>query len=71
MSERQSQSEKILAHLQAGKTLTPMDALRLFGCFRLGGRVFDLRKQGHPIKSELVEVGGGKRVARYSLEARG
>lgn len=61
-----SQSTLILAHLQSGKTLTPIEALNKFGCFRLGARVFQLRK-AHPIHTEMVKR-GKKFVASYSLK---
>lgn len=64
---RVSQSTKILAHLQSGHRLTPIDALNLFGCFRLGARCWDLRKQGYDIKTEIVEK-NGKHFASYWLE---
>ena len=64
---RESQAEAILQALQSGRKLTPIDALREFSCFRLGARVFDLKKQGHEIKTEIVRTPSGKRVAEYSL----
>lgn len=62
----ESQNKSILGVLMQGKTITPMDALELCGCFRLSARIYDLREQGHNIKSEMMEV-NGKRVANYSL----
>lgn len=63
-----SQSEAILADLRKGKKLTPLEALREYGCFRLGARIFDLRKDGHPIKSERVtDPKTNKSYARYWL----
>lgn len=35
-----SQSVQIKAALLRGETLTPLDALRRFGCFRLGARIW-------------------------------
>lgn len=61
-----SQTEAILAHLKTGRSLTPIDALNLFGCFRLGARIHDLRKQGFDIETEEEEK-DGKRFARYWL----
>ena len=61
-----AQNNQILKYLQTGKSLTPMDALKKFGCFRLGARIYDLRCDGHSIMSQMVEV-GDKRVARYTL----
>lgn len=65
-----SQLNTILYELKKGRALTPQDALREIGCFRLGARVHELREQGWPIHREIVEVEGHHgpaRVARYSL----
>lgn len=61
-----SQSDRILDYLATGKPLTPLMALRRFGCFRLGARIYDLKRDGHRITSELVKRGGA-RVAEYRL----
>ena len=64
----ETQNEKIKKYLGAGNTLTPMEALNLFGCFRLATRIFELKKQGLNIDSEMVEdVATGKRYAKYRL----
>jgi len=62
-----SQSAHILAYLRDGNSLTPIAALTLFGCFRLGARIYDLKQEGHDIRTEIIETAGGKRVARYYL----
>lgn len=43
MSARKSQTEQILEALKNGETLTPLDALNRWGCFRIGARVWELR----------------------------
>lgn len=65
-----SQSARILGFLAHGHTLTPISALSRFGCFRLGARIFALKERGHKIKSEIVSLKNGKRVASYRLAAR-
>lgn len=35
-----TQKELIREYLERGNSLTPMDALELFGCFRLATRIF-------------------------------
>lgn len=65
--DRLPQAEKILRWLQSGRSLTPIEALDRFGCLRLGGRIYDLRKQGHDIKAEDFKTPSGKHVARYRL----
>ena len=45
-----------------------MDALRRFGCFRLGARIWDLRNgHGMDIRTEQFRTESGKIVAAYSL----
>lgn len=66
-SSEQSQADQILAWLQEGRTLTPLQALQEFGCLRLGARILDLKKRGYKIESKLVKVNGGARVAQYFL----
>lgn len=63
-----SQNKEILSYLESGKKITPIDALNVFGCFRLGARIFDLKKAGHNIISKMIELPNGKRIAEYSLE---
>ena len=63
-----NQSDMILNALLAGETLTPLDALKRFGCFRLGARIWDLKKAGYEIDMQLIDVGNGKHVASYSMK---
>jgi len=65
--DKHTQNQKILKHLQKGKKLTPLQALSKFGCLRLSGRIFDLKKQGHKIKTDIIAV-NKKHVGQYSLE---
>lgn len=65
-TEIESQCDQILAHLKEGKTISPMEALRQFGCFRLGARIWDLKQDGYVIGRDL-ECDGHKRWARYKL----
>lgn len=66
MKRTESQKEMILSALVAGETLTPIDALKRFGCFKLATRVSELKRDGVPVKIEMVSC-EGKRFARYSL----
>ena len=64
-----SQCEDILNHLQSA-SITPREALNLYGCTRLAARIFELKKSGHDIKPHQIQVQGrhGKAwVSRYSL----
>lgn len=65
--KKESQNERIKRHLQLGNTITSLDALRMFGCLRLSGRIYDLtHDHGLQIRSRMIEI-NGKRVAEYSL----
>ena len=56
----------ILKFLEAGNTLSPMEALNLMGVFRLAARIEELRKKVHNILTEEVTE-NGKTFARYHL----
>ena len=63
-----SQKTMILEYLQLGHSITPLEALRYFGCFRLGARIADIKKDGHNIHTELIhDKNTGKRYASYTL----
>jgi len=61
-----SQNKEILNYLKAGRPITPIEALELFGCLRLSGRIYDLRNDGHKIEMKLVK-NGKKNFAEYRL----
>ena len=63
----ESQEKQILDYLKTGAGITPLDALKKFGCFRLGARIFGLKKKGCLIRTEMIEVENDKHVARYWL----
>jgi len=65
-----SQNSNIKKHLEEGKSITALEALKLYGCFRLGARIHDLKRMfpSLNIESKLVEI-NGKRMAKYSLQS--
>ena len=62
-----NQTTKILLYLKEGNKITGMDALNLFGCWRLGARIWDIKQMGFKIKSELITTNTNKVVAEYEL----
>lgn len=61
-----SQKTRILSWLKSGRTLTPIQALNKFGCFRLSGRILELRRDGHEI--ETIPFRKGRiQFAKYRL----
>lgn len=70
-ARKDTQNDKILHHLQLFGSITPIEALNSYSCFRLAARIADLRRRGVQIKAER-ETGAdafGNRVqfTRYSL----
>ena len=61
-----SQNALIKGWLLNGQSLTTLDALTMFGCFRLSARISNLKDQGMNIITEMVEV-NDKRIAKYYL----
>ena len=68
-----SQMSLVLRHLQSGREITPLEALSLYGCYRLGAIIFDLKAEGYNISSEIInykkENGRRGLYAVYRLEA--
>ena len=62
-----SQNALIKGWLMNGRSLTTLEALNMFGCFRLAARIADLRDKGMDIHTDIVEI-NDKRVARYSIK---
>ena len=62
-----SQTDNILDYLERGYSLTAIECIELFGCFRLAARVYDLRDLGYDIAMVKIETPSGKRVGRYTL----
>lgn len=62
---KQSQRYRIRKYLEKGKSITPWKALILFGCFRLGARIWELR---HRYNMDIVTIKEkGKSYATYKL----
>ncbi len=64
-----SQMDNILAHLMEGHSITPLDALEQYGCFRLAAVIHNLRGQGYKISTKKVSNRRGKTFASYKLNA--
>lgn len=67
---RPTQVEVILDMLKRASDagVTPHEALREAGCFRLAARIGELRAQGHNIETKNYKTQGGAVVARYVLK---
>lgn len=63
-----TQKQAIKDYLMAGHKITPLDALEMFGCLRLGAQIFNLKKEGLPIEMNMKkDENTGKHYAVYFL----
>jgi hypothetical protein len=64
-----AQNDMIAEHLKSGRRITPLEALRLYGCMRLGARIYELRRKPYhlQIQSEAKRVAKNKTVSEYYL----
>lgn len=64
----QTKISKVLAHLEAGKPITPLVALRRYHSFALKDIICVLRRRGYRIHTDIVEnEETGARFGRYTL----
>jgi len=62
------QNSQILSYMKEGNSITTLQALELFGCFRLASRINDIKNQGHRVEKEMVKTPNtGKKVAKYYM----
>lgn len=66
-----TQAQKVLAYMERFGAITQYEALQDLGVMRLASRISDLKKEGYPIKSEVVAVknrfGEVCYISQYSL----
>lgn len=69
-----TQNEKIIKYIETEGSITPLDALREFGCMRLASRISELKRAGYPISKDMEtaknKAGEPVRYARYRLEVK-
>lgn len=62
------QARKVLLHLEKHKSITPLEALGVYGIFRLAARIWELRQIGKTIETNYMTDENGKPYARYVLQ---
>lgn len=70
LNEKQSNSQcnMIADWLRKGYSITSLEALNMFGCFRLASRIHDLKERGMNIGKKIVTLPNQKRVCEYFLQ---
>jgi hypothetical protein len=57
--------DKILRHLKGTGTITAQEAMVEYGTLRLSAYIYNLRKEGHSIKTKKKQLYNGKNIAKY------
>ena len=64
-----TQLNQVLSHLKQGRSITQIDAIRLFNCYRLSAIIEKLRRQGCDIVTYNEPNLNNKGIhARYELK---
>jgi hypothetical protein len=66
-----SQATDVIEFIKKHGSITTKQATDILGCYRLSGRIYDLKKFGIQIEKEMITVprrdGTNTRVARYTI----
>ena len=62
-----TQLDHLKTHLKAGRSISPLEALGLYGVFRLAARMKELRDAGWDITTDIKRDPNGKTYATYTL----
>jgi len=61
----EGQTNRIIEYMRQGHAITQLEALDLFGCFRLASRIYDIKMRGIEVNKVMVYREEGSRFARY------
>lgn len=64
-----AQTAAVLALLRerGSAGVTPLEAFAAVGTWRLGARIYELRRDGYAVDTKIVRVPSGAHVASYRL----
>lgn len=65
-----TQKNNLLTYLLAGNTITSLEALNRFGCFRLASRISEFKKEGYDVQSKMIRLPNNKKVSQYWIQTK-
>lgn len=72
MHTRPTQTEQVIRHLKTFESITPMEALHDYSIMRLGARIFEAKRMGYEITTEIVtdvnRFGEPTHYAKYRMK---
>ena len=51
-----TQAKRVLDYLESGNTITTLNAFNELGITRLAARIYELKEEGHDVKSKRIKV---------------
>lgn len=61
------QARKVLTHLKRKKSITPLEAIGVYGIYRLAARIYEIRAAGHQVITMMNKDEQFRPYARYRL----
>jgi hypothetical protein len=61
------QAKTVLAYMKKGNHITALEALGVFGVYRLAARILEIRQAGYVVTTARLTDAQGKQYARYTL----
>ena len=66
-----TQCERVIDYMRKYDSITPLEAMRDLGVYRLASRIHDLKRLGHVIRTEQTKVptryGTTTTISKYKL----
>lgn len=62
---KESQRKQIKAWLLTSRSITQIEAIEKWKCYRLAARICELRKEGMPIRTDNIPLLDGSTFAKY------
>ena len=66
--KKKTQKERVLKFMEEGNSITPIEALERFGCFRLAHIIWEIRKDRHVYTRMITHPKYGTKFAEYSFK---
>ena len=66
--KKKTQKERVLEFMEEGNSITPIEALERFGCFRLAHIIWEIRKDRHVYTRMIKHPKYGTKFAEYSFK---
>jgi hypothetical protein len=64
------QAKTVLRHLEKGKTISPLEALMVYGIYRLSDCIFKIRNAGHDVHTHDRVDERGRKYGEYQLNTK-